>query len=456
MISAPHSGAEIIPFLKVWGILPGALFFSFLYAQLSKYMSREGVFYTIVGIFICFFTLFFSVLFPFRNELEFTSVDTLCETWVPAAKWLLAMVRHWHLSLFYICSELWGSVVLSMLFWGFINEISTTDQAKRFYGLFLLGGNTGAIAAGLFGNSFSTQDFDSALPFGATGWEQSVYFIVGIAIICQVAVLVLFRLLSTRPAIRQMAKEDKEPSKKIAPFTLRKAFVTLYRSPHLRYITCIVICYNFVFNLIDVMFTDQLHIHFGNDSGALNAFMSRVTIANGLIATFIALFVSGNLLRRFGWRSTALTTPIVVTISCIGFFGILLFRDSIITQGLVFFFACPVTLLAVYLGGIQLCLTRGLKYTLFDATKEMAFIPLSPKEQRQGKAVIDGVASRFGKSGGSFFYQFLLLFLPSIAATLPYVGILILVIIILWVYAVLGLTRSLQSKLREKGEQAVI
>jgi AAA family ATP:ADP antiporter len=451
MVSAPNSGAEIIPFLKVWGILPGALFFSFLYAQLSKYMSREGVFYSIVGIFICFFILFFSVLFPFRDELEFTSVSTICESWIPSAKWILAMLRHWHLSLFYICSELWGSVVLSMLFWGFVNEISTTDQAQRFYGIFALGGNTGAIAAGLFGNSFSTQDFDSGLPFGATGWEQSVYLIVGMAILCQLAVLILFRFLSSLPAITQITKsEEKEPPKKIAHFTLRKAFLTLYRSPHLRYIACIVICYNFMFNLIDVMFTDQLHIHFGNDSGALNAFMSRVTIANGVIATFIALFVSGNLLRRFGWKSTALATPLVVMISCIGFFGILLFRDSFITQSLVFFFSCPVTLLAVYLGGIQNCLTRGLKYTLFDATKEMAFIPLSPKEQRQGKAVIDGVGSRFGKSGGSFFYQFLLLFLPSIAATLPYVGLLIFIIIGLWIYAVLGLTRSLQSKLQEK------
>lgn len=456
MVSAPDSGSEIIPFLKVWGILPGALFFSFLYAKLSKHLSRENVFYAIVSIFIGFFVLFFAVLFPLRNEMEFTSVGVLCESWIPSAKWILAMLRHWHLSLFYICSELWGSVVLSMLFWGFVNEISTTDQAKRFYGIFALGGNTGAIAAGMFGNSFSTQDFDAKLPFGATGWEQSVYLIVGLAILCQVAVLVLFRLLSTLPAIQQKTKRDeKEPAKKITPFTLRNAFSTLYRSPHLRYIACIVICYNFMFNLIDVMFTDQLHIHFGADTGAFNAFISRVTIANGIIATFIALFVSGNLLRRFGWRSTALTTPIVVMLSCIGFFGILLFRDSFITQSLVFFFTCPVTLLAVYLGGIQQCLTRGLKYTLFDATKEMAFIPLSPKEQRQGKAVIDGVASRFGKSGGSFFYQFLLLFLPTIAATLPYVGILILIIIGLWIYAVIGLTRSLSAKLREREGEAI-
>jgi len=453
MVSAPQSGAAIVPFLKVWGILPGAVFFSFLYAQLAKRFARETVFYTMVLIFITFFTLFFTVLFPFREEVALIKTTEFLENLLPSAKWIWMMIRYWHLSLFYICSELWGSVVLSMLFWGFVNEVTSNQQAKRFYGIFAVIGNLGSVLAGFLGNAISTQKFDKNMPIGATGWEQSVFSIVAIALICQAAVLVLFYLLSNLPNLLEARKKAAEPTpQEKSDFTLRKAFMALYDSPHLRYIACIVICYNFMFNLIDVIYLDQLHIHFKNDTGSLNAFMSQVTLANGVMSAVIALFFSGSLLRRFGWKTTALATPVVVFLGCIGLFGLNLFEDSFLTQRLVLYVACPVTLLAVYISGTQQCLTRSLKYTLFDATKEMAFIPLSPKEQRQGKAVIDGVGSRFGKSGGSLFYQFLLIFLPSIAATLPYVSILIVLITFAWIYAVIRLNGSLTQRLQARGE----
>jgi ATP/ADP translocase len=36
-------------------------------------------------------------------------------------------------------AELWGSVVVSVLFWGFANQITTVDEASQFYPLFGLG-----------------------------------------------------------------------------------------------------------------------------------------------------------------------------------------------------------------------------------------------------------------------------------------------------------------------------
>jgi AAA family ATP:ADP antiporter len=33
--------------------------------------------------------------------------------------------------LFYTLANLWGSVVVSLLFWGFANEITTVDEAKK-------------------------------------------------------------------------------------------------------------------------------------------------------------------------------------------------------------------------------------------------------------------------------------------------------------------------------------
>ena len=49
MVTAPKSGAEIIPFLKTYVNLPGAIGFTVLYSELTNRFSRETVFTGIVA-----------------------------------------------------------------------------------------------------------------------------------------------------------------------------------------------------------------------------------------------------------------------------------------------------------------------------------------------------------------------------------------------------------------------
>jgi AAA family ATP:ADP antiporter len=98
---------------------------------------------------------------------------------------------------------------------------------------------------------------------------------------------------------------------------------------------------------------------------------------------------------------------------------------------------------------MQNCLSRAAKYTVFDATKEMAFIPLTPEEKIKGKAAVDGICNRLGKSGSAIIYHFLLLAFASIPASAPYVGLSLIVIIGLWVLCV----RVLGTKFNELAHQ---
>src|SRR3990167_5925530 len=58
VLTAKHSGAEVIPFLKVWGMLPGAIVATWFYTRLARRYSKETVFYIIISGFLACFLLF--------------------------------------------------------------------------------------------------------------------------------------------------------------------------------------------------------------------------------------------------------------------------------------------------------------------------------------------------------------------------------------------------------------
>src|SRR5580692_7903875 len=74
IVTAPGSGAEAIPFLKVWGVLPIAILFTIGYAKLSNVMSKTKLFYTTISFFIAFFILFALVLYPAKDALHPTAM----------------------------------------------------------------------------------------------------------------------------------------------------------------------------------------------------------------------------------------------------------------------------------------------------------------------------------------------------------------------------------------------
>ena len=67
----------------------------------------------------------------------------------------IGMVRNWMFTLFYCTSELWGDVVLSLLFWGLANETTSLRDAPLLYPLFGVGANVAQTLAGRILSAFS-------------------------------------------------------------------------------------------------------------------------------------------------------------------------------------------------------------------------------------------------------------------------------------------------------------
>ena len=76
VVTAPGSGAEIIPFLKTWVNLPMAIGFTVLYTKLANVLNNEQLFYTCIFPFIAFFGAFAFVLYPMKDALHPTGAAT--------------------------------------------------------------------------------------------------------------------------------------------------------------------------------------------------------------------------------------------------------------------------------------------------------------------------------------------------------------------------------------------
>lgn len=462
IVTAKSSGAEVIPFIKVWVMFPCAVLLTYAFTRLSNRFRFETVFYVMMGSFLLYYLFFAFVAYPLRDELHANEFADTLQTLLPAGfKGFIAMIRYWLYTSFYVASELWSPIILSVLFWGFANQVTRIDEAKRFYGLFGIGANISGAAAGGLAYLVCKNDFNPLLPFGKDAWEQSLVVQILCVIFAGLAAIAIFRWMHLTvlkdPRYYDPAKEKLESVK--GKLSMRENFAILFKTPYLMYIALIVLSYNLVINLTEVVWKHEVKALYPLPQD-YNMYMSKVTFITGILAVLSSLVISGNAIRFFGWRFTALLTPVVLLLTSLGFFGFMLLQDSFSLTSFTAIGASGLAI-AVAFGSAQNIMSRAAKYSVFDATKEMAFVPLSPDLKIKGKAAIDGVGSRLGKSGGSLIHQTLLLTFANLSATAPYVAGFLFAAIGIWLAATWVLGRkfnemthgSLETGKKGKGSQ---
>ena len=225
---------------------------------------------------------------------------------------------------------------------------------------------------------------------------------------------------------------------------IRKNFSYLANSKYLICIAVIDLTYNMSLNMIEVLWKEQVSLLYPHPAD-FNMYMGKVMTYIGITSTLFALFICGQVIRRFGWTTAAYLTPMLMLVTGILFFSFLLFRDVGIMGTAAAFFGTSPLIMCAFFGSLQNCFARAGKFTFFDVTKEMAFIPLSAECKLKGKAAIDGVGSRLGKSGGSFFHQILLMIFGSVAMSTPFVAGILLVTILAWMLAVRSLGKQFNA-----------
>ncbi|EFH65558.1 chloroplast ADP, ATP carrier protein 1 [Arabidopsis lyrata subsp. lyrata] len=436
VVTAKGSSAEIIPFLKTWVNLPMAIGFMLLYTKLSNVLSKKALFYTVIIPFIVYFGAFGFVMYPLSNYIHPEALaDKLLATLGPRFMGPLAILRIWSFCLFYVMAELWGSVVISVLFWGFANQITTVDEAKKFYPLFGLGANVALIFSGRTVKYFS--NLRRNLGPGVDGWAVSLKAMMSIVVGMGLAICFLYWWVNRYVPLPTRSKKKKEKPKMGTMESLK----FLVSSPYIRDLATLVVAYGISINLVEVTWKSKLKAQFPSPN-EYSAFMGDFSTCTG-IATFTMMLLSQYVFDKYGWGVAAKITPTVLLLTGVAFFSLILFGGPF--APLVAKLGMTPLLAAVYVGALQNIFSKSAKYSLFDPCKEMAYIPLDEDTKVKGKAAIDVVCNPLGKSGGALIQQFMILSFGSLANSTPYLGMILLVIVTAWLAAAKSLEGQFNS-----------
>ncbi|KAL0319183.1 UNVERIFIED_CONTAM: Plastidic ATP/ADP-transporter [Sesamum angustifolium] len=281
--------------------------------------------------------------------------------------------------------------------------ITTVDEAKKFYPLFGLGANVALVFSGRTVKYFSQMRQN--LGPGVDGWAISLKGMMSIVVLMGLAICFLYWWVNNNVALPTRSQKKKAKPKMGTMESLK----FLVSSRYIRDLATLVVAYGISINLVEVTWKSKLKAQFPTPN-EYSSFMGDFSTATG-VATFTMMLLSQWIFNKYGWGTAAKITPTVLLLTGVGFFSLILFGDP----------SCS---------------------SLFDPCKEMAYIPLDEDTKVKGKAAIDVVCNPLGKSGGALIQQFMILTFGSLANSTPYLGGILLVIVLAW----LGAAKSLDGQ----------
>ncbi len=455
----PGIGAEVISFLKFWLVLPSAIGFTFLYAGLTNIFNSRIVFEIILFGFIIFFTIFGFVFYP-NEDLYHPSIEFIeyYSSLHPHFKWFIKIFGKWSYALMYIVVELWSSIVVNLLFWQLANQITSTELAKRFYPIFGMVGSFGLILSGTEIKYFSNMN---NLPNGLINYIAKTSPYQGNEAILKLTLLtVIFSCLVTLILHRYIHKKlsytnntnPKPISNKAevkTKLSIRQSAELIFSSRYLLKIVTLVVCYGLIINIIEGPWKKKIKEYFPTFPEYLG-FLGDFNIAMG-IASVIFVIIGSNILRYTSWRVAAMITPITVLITGSIFFVFSIWENSLRT--IVLF--SPVYG-AIIVGAAQNVISKASKYSLFDSTKEMAYIPLNEELKTKGKAAVEIIGTKLGKSLGAILQSLIFIIFPEtdFNNVLDILFVIFGAVTIIWIIDINALAKSYYSKLnKNEGKQ---
>jgi len=430
----PVLGAEVISFLKLWIVLPSALIFTLLYVKLSNIFSAEKVFYIIVSSFLAIFWIFTYVIYP-NQDIYHPSSELIADLILqfPNLKWFIKIASKWGYIIMYVFGELWSVVVINLMFWQFANHVIDTSKARRFYPMLALVGNLGLVVAGLsIGEFVNTQSvsylwLSRLTPHALNDTEITLKLLVMMITIVGICSMLILRYIHTHVFVKISSNEvAHNPYATQTTLSTKESIKLILSSKYIGYILVMVLCYGLVINVVEGPWKNKISELYPSTNEYL-AFMGNFNIWMGGSCVIVTILGS-NILRR-SWFVAALMTPTMMVVTGTLFFIFVIWGNKI--DDILSFNPLYAAVLA---GAAQNILSKSMKYSLFDSTKEMAYITLSVELRTKGKTAAEIIGAKLGKSLGAFVQSFIFILYPSATfeTIAPMLMIVFLIVMSIW------------------------
>ncbi len=430
--------AEVVSFTKVYCVTPAAALFVIVYAKMLNHFSFEKIYYYLTAFFVGFFIIFAFIIYSNIHifHINSNSLEQVMETY-PHFKWYIALIGNWGYVAFYTLSELWPNIFYVLLFWQFANEITTTEEAKRFYTLFSLFGNSSLVFVGLLMMNLSSDNtiakyFLTVSDNKITLIRISISLVVFSAIIACLLVRFLTKNISTNSMFyvntigTRFTKDD---------IGLVKSFKYIIKS---KYLWLMLICsaaFGLSMNLIEAVWKAKIKELYPTVN-TYAKFNSLYILWTG-VAIMVMTIIGNNIMRSHGWFVAAIIPPIIMMITGILFFILIVFDHQVLSVFDSSILMTPLAL-AVSIGALQNILVKGTKYSLWDTSKEMLYIPLNQELKTKGKAAVDVISSKIGKSSSGLMQSVVFTLVPTatFSSISPFLMMVFIIVCIIWIHSV--------------------
>jgi len=270
----------------------------------------------------------------------------------------------WVARAFFIWLSVFNLFVVSV-FWSFMADLFTKEQAKRLYGFIAAGGTCGAICGPL-------------LTLGLVRFVGTVQLLLFSVILLEIAVFCVHRL-----NVLRLTEPQEGSSLEIRPIggNFLAGFSLLFRSWYLVGIAAFIVlfttCSTFLYFAQARIVADAFA-----DSESRTAVFAMIDFLVNSLTLAIQIFATGHLLRRFGLAIMLIVLPFLMAVgfACLGMFPVL--------------------------GGIIVfqVLRRAMNYAVNRPARESLFTVLSREEKYKAKNVIDTVVYRGGDAVSAWLF----------------------------------------------------
>lgn len=340
-----------------------------------------------------------------------------------AGIWLLLVSNtsgDWVYPALYIIVEIVGGIAI-IQFWTFANDIFSSREAKRLFGIIGFGGVISNVICG----------FAIAGVADVMGTENLLLICVLLLIVCVSCVRGTAR--EAHAEIESAMRKPKGASTGI--LHIAEGVTHIFRNKHLRLIAAMVAVTVLVTTIVDFQFKIIAKSAYEGQETGLATFFGYFFGFTGIIACVVQLFFTTWILERKGIIASLLILPLAMLI------GVL---------GLVFLVPAISMLVAA-------TLTKGsenvVRYTLYNSTMQLLYVPVPAHQRGRAKAFIDGILKPLGIGASGLVILLLRQWFveEELALTLGWVDLILIAIWLALVFSIRGeYVRSLLNTLKAR------